>query len=172
MFDVGDVERDMAELVRHDALGLEFLVREVGALEYLHHRALRIGEGQHIRDRRLRILLAFGLDAVTLHLLFESIEIVSVAELESRRGAHRACDALAQHHRMMIDRVGEKGRVLFLGRQRHAENVGVILGLLLEVGHFIAGVGDFLDADHADSPVELFPSPLWGGVRGGGGEAE
>jgi len=32
VLDVGDVKGDVAELVRHDALGLEFLVREVGAL--------------------------------------------------------------------------------------------------------------------------------------------
>ena len=42
LLDVDAVESDVAELERHDALPLEFLVREAVALEHLHHRALGI----------------------------------------------------------------------------------------------------------------------------------
>ena len=55
---LGDMEGDVAELERHDALSREFLMREGVALEHLHGRALGIGEGDHVGDRRLRILLA------------------------------------------------------------------------------------------------------------------
>ena len=86
---------------------------------------------------------------MALDLLLEGIEIVALAELKA--DAHASgLRAFAQDHRVMIDGVGEEGRVLLLGRDRHAEDVAVIIGLLLDVGHFVAGVGDFLDADHAD----------------------
>ena len=78
----------------------------------------------------------------------------SGAELEADAHALRL-RALAQHDRVMVDRIGEEGRVLVLADQRHAEDVGVIFGLLVDVGHLVAGVGDLADADHADSPCYL-----------------
>ena len=103
---------------------------------------------------------------MALDLLLERIEIVVLAELKSDAPAS-GLRAFAQHHRVMIDGVGEEGRVLLLGRDRHAEDVAVIIGLLLDVGHFVAGVGDFFDADHAVSPFFSSPLPLVG--RGGVG---
>src|SRR6516165_6086101 len=44
VLDVGDVKGDVAKFVRHDALGLEFLVGERVAFEHLYHRALGIGK--------------------------------------------------------------------------------------------------------------------------------
>ena len=85
---------------------------------------------------------------MALHLLLERVEIVALADLKADAHALRL-RALAQHHRVVIDRVGEEDRVLFLGRQRHAEDVGVVVGLLFQVRHFVAGVGDLLHADHA-----------------------
>ena len=55
----------------------------------------------------------------------------------------------------MIDCVGEKRGVLFLANQRHAEDVGVIVDLLFDVRHFIAGVGDLAHTDHADPPLGI-----------------
>jgi hypothetical protein len=111
------------------------------------------------------------LDAVALDLLLERIEIVVLAELERDARAARL-RAFAQHDRVVIDGVGEKDRVLLLGGDRHAEDVAVIVGLLLDVGHVVAGVSDFFDSDHMVSPFlsqplplwGLSPSPLWGGV--------
>ena len=88
---------------------------------------------------------------MALHLLLERVEIVALAELKADAHAFRL-RAFAQHDGVMIDGVGEKGRVLLLGGDRHAEDVAVIVGLLLDVGHFVAGVGDFFDADHTVSP--------------------
>ena len=135
-------------------LGLKFLVREVGALEHLHHRALRVLERHKLRDRRLRILFALCLDAVALHLLFESVEIIALADLEGDTHALRLW-AFAQDDGVMIDRIGEKRGVLFLADQRHAQDVGVIVGLLFDVRHFIAGMGDLAHADHASTPFRF-----------------
>src|SRR5437879_13634682 len=44
LLDVGDMEGDVAELVRHDAIGLKLLVREGRALEYLDCRAFGVLE--------------------------------------------------------------------------------------------------------------------------------
>ncbi len=85
VLDVGDVEGDVAELERHDAFGLEFLMREGVALEHLHDGAFGIGEHQHVGDRRLGVLAALGLDAVACDLLFELVEIAHRARSESRR---------------------------------------------------------------------------------------
>ena len=75
LFDVGDVERDMAELERHNAFALKFSVREGVTLEHFYDGALRIGEGDRVRDRGLRILLALGFDAVADDLLLELTEV-------------------------------------------------------------------------------------------------
>ncbi len=85
---------------------------------------------------------------MALHLPLEIVEIVVRPDLEADAHALRLV-ALAQHHRVMIDRVGEKGRVLVLADERHAEDVGVIFGLLLDIRHLVADVGDLADADHA-----------------------
>ena len=76
LLDVFDEERDVAELVRHDALLRKFLVRELAALEHLHHGALRVLERHHLGDRRLGVVLALRLDAVRRGLLLERAEIV------------------------------------------------------------------------------------------------
>ncbi len=120
VLDVGDMEGDVAELVRHDAFGLEFLVREGVALEHLHDGALGIGEHQHVGDRRLGVLAALGLDAVACDLLFEVVEIAIGRDLKADAHALRL-RALAQHHRMVIDGRGEKDRVLFLGGERQSQ---------------------------------------------------
>ena len=151
---VGDVESNVAELVRHDSLGLKFLVREGGALEDFQDRAFGVLEGHQLRDRGLRILFALRLDAVGLHLLFESGEIVALADLKGDAHAVRL-RAFAQDHGVMIDRVGEKGGVLFLADERHAQDARVVVGLLFDVGHFIAGVGDLAHTDHADPPLGI-----------------
>ena len=52
VLDVGNVKRDVAELEGHDAFALESLMRERVAPEHLHCRALRIGKGHHVGDRR------------------------------------------------------------------------------------------------------------------------
>jgi hypothetical protein len=113
--------------------------------------ALGIGEHQHVRDRRLRILLAFGLDAVGRDLLFEVAEIGVSGNLERHARALRL-RAFAQHDRMMVHRGSEIDRIVVLGRDREPENIGIIFGLPIEIGRLVAGVGDFADADHANSP--------------------
>src|SRR5262249_20181353 len=93
--------------------------------------------------------LALGLDALRLRLLLECAEIVVEAYLEAEPHALAlvAAAALAQHHRMMVERRGQERRVLFPRVQRQPEHVGVIGDLPLEVGRLIGGVGDLLDAD-------------------------
>ena len=101
-----------------------------------------------------------GLDAVALDLFLERVEIVVLAELE-RDARASSLRAFAQHDRVVIDGVGEKDRVLLLGRDRHAEDVAVIIGLLLDVGHVVAGVGDLFDADHAGLSLCFFFTPYF-----------
>jgi hypothetical protein len=50
---------------------------------------------------------------------------------------------------MVIDGRGQIGGVLLSGDQTEAEDVGVILDLLVEIGRLVGGVGDLLDTDHA-----------------------
>ena len=97
------MEGDVAELVGHDALGLEFLAREGVALEHLHHRALGIGKGQHVLDRRLGVFAALGGDAVAFDLVFKSVEIGRRRNLKTDARALRL-RAPAQHEGMVIDR--------------------------------------------------------------------
>src|SRR5262249_46420123 len=153
VLDVGDMERDMAELVRHDAVRLEFLMRKVAALEHFHDRALGILEHQHVGDRRFGILAALGGDPVATQLLFESIEIGGRRNLKADARALRL-RALAQHDRMMIDRRGEIDRILLLCRDGETENCRVIFGLLRQIRRFIGSVRDLADADHARSPSD------------------
>ena len=153
---VSDEERDVAELVGNDALGREALSGEGLPLEHLHYSPLRILERNHVRDRGLGILAPLGLDAVALHLLLERAEIVVGRDLESEAHTFRL-RALMQHHGMMIDGRGEIHGILALVSHREADHVGVIFDLLVDIRHFVNGVGDLLDADHADLR-SLFPS--------------
>jgi hypothetical protein len=155
VLDVGDVEGDVAELERDNPLVRETLSGEGVALEHLHDRSLGILEGEQVRDRGLRVLFSLGLGAVLLHLLLERIEIVVGADLKADARALRL-RALAHDHGVMIDGRGEIDRVLVLARNREAEDLGVILDLLVDVGHLVSGVGDLLDADHVNLRCSLF----------------
>ena len=152
---VGDEEGDVAELVRHDPLGRVALARERFALEHLDGGALRVLEGEQVGDRRLRVLLALGLQPVALDLALERGEVVLGRDLEAQPHAFRL-RSLAQHHRVMIDRRGQIDRILVLAGDGEAENLGVVFGLLVQIGHFVDGVGDLLDADHANLRSCLF----------------
>src|SRR5204862_2666946 len=125
------------------------LARERVALEHLHHRTLRVGERDHIRDRGLGILPALGLDAVALDLALERTEIVLWPDLKSEADAF-GLRAPTQHHRVMVDGRGQIDRVLVFPGHGQAEHVGVVFRLLVQVGHLVHGVGDLLDADHAN----------------------
>ena len=122
-FHVGDVKRNMTELVRNDPFALEPLSGELAALEHLYDRALRVLEGDHLGDGRLGFLLALGLDAVTADLALELAEIIIRPDLETDADAF-GFRSFPQHHRMMVDRVGEIGGVLLLGRKGETENLG------------------------------------------------
>jgi hypothetical protein len=147
MLHVGDMKGHMAELVRHDAGALKFLRRRLGPLEHLHDGSLRILEGEHVGNRRLGILAAGRPDAVRRGLFFKCVEIVVRPELKPDAHALHL-GAPAQHHRVMIDGVGQIRGILLLGREGQAENVGVISDLLVDVGHLVAGMSDLADADH------------------------
>jgi hypothetical protein len=56
---------------------------------------------------------------------------------------------------VVVDRGGEEGGVLVLADQREPEDVGVVLGLLRDVGHLVAGMGDLAYADHANLQLNL-----------------
>ena len=56
---------------------------------------------------------------------------------------------------MMVDGRGEKDGVLLLGGERQSQNLGVIFGLLVEIGRLVAGMRDLADADHTNSPVVM-----------------
>src|ERR1700675_3098174 len=53
---------------------------------------------------------------------------------------------------MVIDRVGEINDVLVLGGKMEPKNISVILGLFLQIGHFVAGVRDLANPDHVYLP--------------------
>jgi hypothetical protein len=86
-------------------------------------------------------------------LLLESIEIGRGRNLKADTRA-LCLRALAQHDGMVIDRRGEIDGVFFLRRKRQADDLGVILGLLREIGRLVGGVRDLADADHAVSPLK------------------
>src|SRR5215216_8150470 len=158
---LGDVEGDMAELVRHHPLGLESLTGELAALEHLHDGALRVREGDGFANGGLWVLLAFGLDALGADLLLEGVEIVVGRDLETDTHAFRF-RALAQHHRVVIDRAGKVSRILVAIDQGETEDLRVVLDLLVHVRRFVAGMGNFADADHGKPPLLLVRE----GVRG------
>src|SRR5262249_18754181 len=111
--------------------------------------AFGVLERNRLANRRLRVLLAVGLDALALHLLVEIAEVVVGPDLEADAHAPRLV-ALAQHHRVMVDRAGEISGILVATDQREAENLGVVLELLVDVGHLIRGVRDLADPDHGN----------------------
>src|SRR3989442_15653215 len=57
----------------------------------------------------------------------------------------------------MVDGRGEIDGVLALVGRREADLLGVIFALLVDIGHFVNGVGDLLDADHVVLRCCLFP---------------
>src|ERR1700678_1540051 len=63
---------------------------------------------------------------------------------------------------MMVDRGGEVHDILLLGYKHQPEDIGVVLGLLVEIGRLIGSVADLVDADHADSPLLSTLVPFWG----------
>src|SRR5262249_9448855 len=165
VLDVGDEKGDVPQLVRNDALAGKALTEERVALEYLHHGSLRVLERNHVRDRGLGILAALRLDAVALDLFLECAEIVVGGDLESDPHAFRL-RSLAQNHRVMVDSRGEIDGVLALFGRREAEYLGVVFGLLVDIGHFVNCVGDLLDADHVVLRCCLFPVENQGLERG------
>ena len=114
---VGDVEGDVAELVRHDALARELLVREASRLNTC-------------------MIVPFGSAKVTMSATEGSGSFLrsvltpcaatcfSNASRSASGGAGKPSAtqlrlaAAPQHDRMMIDRDGEIRRVLFLGDER------------------------------------------------------
>src|SRR4029077_8310907 len=124
-------------------------------------RAIRIGKRYHLRDRGLRIFLALRFDTVARHVLLERGEVGVGRNLEAKTYALGVRSA-PQHHRVMIHGGCEVHRVLFLGNERQAQDLRVILGLLVEIGRFVRGVGDLVDAGHEDSPLLSAHVPLWG----------
>src|SRR5919197_2746576 len=50
---------------------------------------------------------------------------------------------------MMVERRCKIHRILALIGGREADYLGVILGLLVDIGHFVDRVGNLLDANHA-----------------------
>jgi hypothetical protein len=86
---------------------------------------------------------------VPLHLLLEGIEIVGWPDLKADAHALRLC-ALAHHDGVVIDGRGEIDGVLVLAGHGEAEDLGVVFDLFVDVGDLVGGVGDFLDANHAD----------------------
>ena len=144
---VGDVEGDVAELVRNDALARKFLVREVRPLEHLHDGALRVLEHDGVGNGRLGIALARGLDAVRGGLALEGVEILVDADLKAEMHAFGR-RAPAQDHRMMVDGVGEIDGAVLLADDGQPEDVGVIFRLLVQVGRLVAGMSDLAYADH------------------------
>ena len=89
LLDVDAVERDVAELERHNALLLKFLMGKSATLEHFHYGAFRIFESHRFGDRRPRILLARGFDAVRRHLLVECIEVGVHRDLKTQAHALR-----------------------------------------------------------------------------------
>ena len=134
--------------MRNDAFGREALAGEGVPFEGLHHGALRILEGDHVRDRGLGVSQALGHEAVALDLFLERAEVVLGRDLKSETHALRL-RSLAQHHRMMVKRRCKIRGILALIGEREADYLGVIFGLLVDIGHFVDRVGDLLDADHA-----------------------
>ena len=120
------------------------------ALEHFHHRTLGILERHHVGDRRLGVAAPFGPDALRRDLALEVAEIGIRRDLETEPHALRL-RAAAEHHRMMVDGRGQIDRVRVLGDEVQSQNLGVVFGLLVEIGRLIHGVRDLTDADHVSS---------------------
>ena len=60
--------------------------------------------------------------------------------------------ALVQHDGMMIDCRSEINGVLFFSGESKTDDLGVIIGLRLNIGHLVGGMGDLLDAYHSRPP--------------------
>src|SRR5215467_4740765 len=86
---VFDVERDVTESVGNNPLRLIALTRELAFAEHFHHGPLRIRKRDQSRNRRLRVALARGPDALLGNLTLETVEIGIGRELEGDAGAAR-----------------------------------------------------------------------------------
>src|SRR5262249_38470870 len=150
----GAVEGDMAQLVRDDPGAAKLLVPRLRTLEHFHDGALGVIDDHHLGDRGLGILLARRAQPVRGRLLVEGGEIVLRTELEADARASRLL-AAPQDHGMMIVGVGEIGRVALLGDEREAENIRVVLGLLVEIGRLVAGVRYLPHSDHGIAPFRF-----------------
>src|SRR5262249_626032 len=93
-------------------------------------------------------------------LLFEAVEIGRVRNLKADPRA-LCLRALAQHDRVMIDSRGEVDGVFLLRHQGQPDNVGIVFGLLREIGRLIGGVRDLAYADPCRHPFTHFRS-TWG----------
>src|SRR5262249_23662849 len=164
VLDVGDEKRDVAELVRNNAFSRKTLAREGVPLEYFHYGSLRILEPDHVRNRGFGVFPALGFNAVALNLLLEVAEVVLRSDLEAE--PHALClRSLAQHHGVVIKRRSKIHRILVLIRRRETDDLGVVLALLVDIRNFVNGVGDLLDADHADLRTGYLRSTLVLGGR-------
>src|SRR5215471_13868602 len=85
-------------------------------------------------------------------LLFESIEIGRRRNLKADARALRL-RAFAQHDRVVIDRRGEIDGVFLLRRKRQADDLGIVFGLLREIGRLVGGMRDLADANHAGTSL-------------------
>ena len=149
---VDDVEGDVAELERDDALLAEPLARGGALREYLELRALRVLELDQIGNRRLAVAAAIGFQPVQLELTVELAEIGERRDLERQMRAARRL-AVTDHDRVVVERGGEERGLCGPVDQGKPKHVGVVGDLAADVGRLEAGVADALDADHHVFPL-------------------
>ena len=159
---VDDVEGDVSELQRHDALLVEWLRRERALAEDFQDRALRIGEGDHLRDRRLGGGLPFHLDAVGLDLFGEGFQVPVRCDLEGEAVAFGFA-GLAQDDRVVVEGAGEIGGVRLPLDQGEAQDLRVIVDLTVEIRRQECGVRDAFHSDHEGLPG--VSSSRWSGLE-------
>src|ERR1700746_926136 len=80
-------------------------------------------------------------------LLLERGAVVVRADLKADAGALRL-RTWPQDHAVMVDRVRQIDRILVLGDKRQAENIGVIVGLLVDFGRLIGRMRNLANAYH------------------------
>ena len=61
--------------------------------------------------------------------------------------------AVLQDDGVVLDRIRQIYRVALFGDQSEAENVRVVLGLLVQIRSFVAGVGYLPHTDHTDGSL-------------------
>src|SRR5262249_50208743 len=108
---------------------------------------------------------ARGVSGVALNLFLDGAEVLLGPDLEAEAHAFRL-RPLAQNYRMVVDGRREIGGVFAFVGQRETDDLGVILGLLVDIGHFVNRVGDLFDTDHADLRKCLLSVQRAGFARG------